>query len=309
MAMIDKPGIFEGIPSPAYHADPCPEPSLSRSIAHIITERSPLHAWTAHPRLNPNYAEAAEDKFDLGSAFHDYVVGGEGRIAVWTESDTWRTNAAKAFKAWARENGHVPLLEEQWERVQVMAEAFWRQLRALDEWADVLRGGTCEATAVYREGPIWCRVRLDWLDADLTRIVDVKTTGMCALPDHWSRQIMAHGLDIQAVMYPRGVHAVTGVKPRLRFLVIEDTPPFGLQLIEPEPAVTETGWARYQHACALWAECLRTGEWPGYPRHLGWAGASPWAQTQWEERKATIGKTLGAAPGQDVDITRIMEAG
>jgi hypothetical protein len=36
-----------------YHADPCPEPSLSAHIAALLCARSPRHAWAAHPKLNP----------------------------------------------------------------------------------------------------------------------------------------------------------------------------------------------------------------------------------------------------------------
>ena len=43
-------GIHD-IPPREYHADPCPAPSLSRSIAKLLVERSPAHAYAAHPRL------------------------------------------------------------------------------------------------------------------------------------------------------------------------------------------------------------------------------------------------------------------
>ena len=33
-----------------YHADPCPSPSLSSSIANLVIDKSLMHAWRAHPR-------------------------------------------------------------------------------------------------------------------------------------------------------------------------------------------------------------------------------------------------------------------
>ena len=49
-----------------YLSDPCPEPSLSRSIADILMAQSPLHAWCAHPRLG-NKSEPR-----LGNGDHRY---------------------------------------------------------------------------------------------------------------------------------------------------------------------------------------------------------------------------------------------
>src|ERR1035438_10073976 len=41
------PGIYKGMLSDDYFADPTPEPSLSQSVAKILIEQSPLHARQA----------------------------------------------------------------------------------------------------------------------------------------------------------------------------------------------------------------------------------------------------------------------
>ena len=46
--MIGKAGIYT-LSAEAYHADPCPEPSLSASIANVLLQRSPAHARIQHP--------------------------------------------------------------------------------------------------------------------------------------------------------------------------------------------------------------------------------------------------------------------
>ena len=43
----------------AYHLDPCPEASLSSTLAKTMLAQSPLHAWTASPRLNPDWEPVA----------------------------------------------------------------------------------------------------------------------------------------------------------------------------------------------------------------------------------------------------------
>ncbi len=44
-------GIHLSVPSAVYFADPAAQPSLTQSIAKILIEKSPLHAWHEHPRL------------------------------------------------------------------------------------------------------------------------------------------------------------------------------------------------------------------------------------------------------------------
>ena len=68
-------GIHYSMRAAAYHADPCERPSLSSSIAKILLEKTPRHAWTAHPRLNPDFAAKDESKFDLGTAVHELMLG------------------------------------------------------------------------------------------------------------------------------------------------------------------------------------------------------------------------------------------
>ena len=55
-----KPGIY-GMSEDCYHADPADAPSLSASIAKILIAETPLHAWTAHPKLNPNFVREEKD--------------------------------------------------------------------------------------------------------------------------------------------------------------------------------------------------------------------------------------------------------
>src|ERR1700677_1036911 len=92
-------GIFN-LSAEAYHADPCPTASLSSSIAGILLDQSPSHAWLAHPRLNPNYVrESADSRFDLGSAAHMMLLEQREDRIVRVSADDWRTKAAKEARA------------------------------------------------------------------------------------------------------------------------------------------------------------------------------------------------------------------
>jgi len=158
---IDKPGIYD-ISADAYHADPVIEPSLSSSIAHVLLSSSPSHAWQEHPRLNPAFEAEDEPKFDLGTAAHGLILQGDSGVTV-IEADDWRTKAAREARDAARAAGKTPLLAKHWDDVEQMADAVERQLDAFRDPPRPLSDGLPERTLVWREGSIWCRVRLDWL--------------------------------------------------------------------------------------------------------------------------------------------------
>lgn len=63
------------IEAEAYHADPAPLPSLSATLAKVITSKSPLHAWHACRRLNPDFRPVERKTFDIGTAAHRAVLG------------------------------------------------------------------------------------------------------------------------------------------------------------------------------------------------------------------------------------------
>ena len=105
---IDKPGIYPGVSSADYFADPCPTPSLTQSLCKILIETSPQHAWTAHPRLNPQFEYDSDTKFDLGNVAHRLVLGRGKEIEV-IEFDDWRSKAAKEARAKARFESRIPV--------------------------------------------------------------------------------------------------------------------------------------------------------------------------------------------------------
>jgi hypothetical protein len=61
MFKISRPGIYLDVAANDYHADPCPAPSFTQSIAKVLLEKSPAHARLAHPRLCPPVAADDEE--------------------------------------------------------------------------------------------------------------------------------------------------------------------------------------------------------------------------------------------------------
>lgn len=270
--------------SAEYHADPAEAPSLSSSIAHLLTSQSPAHAWTAHPRLNPDYAREDKGHYDVGTAAHALFLEGDENVVV-VDADSWRTNAAKEAREEARANGKVALLIDTLASVQAMVNAIHRQLEAHGASPPMFEDGKPEQTVIWEESGVMCRARLDWLRDDFTAIDDLKSTSRSANPRSWSRTIFGMGYDVQAAFYARGVEKLTGVAPEFRLCVVETSPPYALSVIGLSPAAMTIGRKKVDVALELWRKCLAADEWPGYDTRIAYAELPPWEESQWLEQE------------------------
>lgn len=280
------PGIHEVL-ADTYHGDPCSVPSLSASLAHILTIDSPLHAYTAHPKLNPNFQREDEDKFSVGTAAHALLLQGD-EIAEVLDFPDMRTKDAKAARDEARANGRLPLLAKHWDGVRAMVEAARAQLIAHRADPPLFRDGKAEQTLVWEEdGGVVCRARLDWLRDDRQTIDDYKSTGASANPERWVRTLFGIGADVQAAFYLRGLKATSGVGDAdFRWAVQETFPPYALSVVAPGPAVLEIGDAKVEYALNVWRECLSSGVWPAYPSRVCFAELPAYEEARWLEREA-----------------------
>jgi hypothetical protein len=294
MVKVSTPGVYN-LSAADYHADPCPQPSLSKSIAKVLIDRSPRHAWWAHPRLNPDFETETATKFDLGTAAHALLLGDEARFEI-IDADSYRGKAAQEARDAAYAAGRTPLLVDQYEQVVAMARAARVQLTAHEEAADAFTAGKPEQTLVWCEGDIWCRARLDWLP-DRGRIFDdYKTTSAAAHPDAWgARTFFDTGCDFQDAFYRRGIRAVLGITdPVFRFVVQETEPPHALCVMQADPAVRTIADKKVEAAIALWSRCLKADRWPGYPSRTCHLELPIWRETRWLEREERDASRPGA---------------
>lgn len=284
---ISKPGIYD-IPAEEYHSDPCPEPSLSSSIAKILVDETPRHAWTAHPRLNPDFEREEEDKFDLGTAAHSLMLNDPKKFAILRYED-FRKKEAQEAKADARRCGKLPILEKNWVRVNEMVDAARAQLSGASDFADIFTKGKPEQTLVWQEESDWFRIRLDWLYDDLAHpFDDYKTTGS-ADPDTWGRVVFSVRHDISAAFYRRGIRAL-GIcrQPHMRFIVQEPRAPFCLSVIDFAPEIMELADRAVDMAIRKWRWCRTNNAWPGYPAKVVTITPPAWLENQRMERETRI---------------------
>lgn len=269
-----------------HHDEITPQPSLSKSIIHILLTKSPAHAWANHPK-NPDCVARGDDKkYDVGTASHKMFLEGTRDSIVVVEADSWRTNAAKEQRDAAYAAGLTPLLEKDYENVKTIEAATREGCDRIAESPRLFTEGLPERTLVWEEAGVVCKARLDWLRDDYTAIDDLKTTAASAAPEAWSRTALGIGADLQQAFYLRGARAVLGVEPAFRFVAVEIEPPYACAAFTMAPDALAIANAKIDYALAVWRDCLSSGNWPSYPTRLCHIHAPAWSESQWFDREA-----------------------
>lgn len=279
------------IPSETYHADPCPVPSLSRSVIKSLLFQSPAHVKEGHPRLNPAYQSEDDGKFDMGTACHALLLEGVDNIAV-IEADSWRGKAAQEARNEAYLQGKTPLLLHQYDAALMMVKSAERQIAACPELKikNLREEGDPELTYIWKEEETYLRVRPDWISKDRTLILDYKTTAASANPEEWGKTGLGSACDIQEALYKRGVKAIEGKEPKFIFVVQENYPPYLCSFIGLPPEFSNLGESKVIYGIYLWRKAMESGEWPGYPNRVAWIDPPAWALASWEQRAQNIGE-------------------
>jgi hypothetical protein len=267
-----------------YHADPCVAPSLSASIAKILLDGSPRKAWHSHPRLNPNYRETQDDKFDLGTVAHSVFLESDSSRVVVVEANDWRTNKAKEEREAARAAGKTALRARHHADVLAMVEAA-QKFVAESEIAEYWQDGESELTAICNEGNVWLRSRLDRVTKNRRLIIDYKSTTDAA-PEAFSRQIVRMGYHIQEAFYRRVVRNLGNTGPRFVFIAQSCEPPYECSLHGCHTTLQEIADAQVERAIQLWRECLAKKQWPSHGGRIHWTTPPTYMLQEHELRMA-----------------------
>lgn len=271
-----------------YHADPCPEASLSASIAKKMIDKSPYHAWHAHPRLNPAW-EPEKDllTYRIGRAFHSILLGKGAPVEVFDYKD-WKKKVARDDRDQALKDGLTPLLPHQHDNIVGMVRAAKRQIGRREELAFAMAGGIPERVYIWEEetphGIVYCRMMVDWTPHGGRFPIDWKTTATGALA--WGeRTLWDTQFDIQDAFYRRGFLKTMGVEyDALIAAVIEVDEPNALMHHRVMPESQAAADMEVKWAIRAFAACKAKGRWPGYPIDLAWQEKPGWRAQRTEQR-------------------------
>lgn len=273
-----------------YHADPMERPSLSSTLARTLLNQSPLHAWHAHPRLNPDHEPVEKKTFDIGKAAHRAVLGRGGDYVAIPEdllalNGAASTKAAKEFIEQARADGLTPLKADEVAQVEQMAEKTKRKLAQYRVEIDPAR---TEIAALAEIDGVMCRAMIDYAPENSPYLYDFKTT-TDASPDGCIKAVTNYGLDVQAAFYLRVWEAATGEKRKFRFIFSEKEGPKETSVVQlyaakaDEADWMEDAYGKADHTIRTWGQCLASDHWPGYPAQVAVIGAPGWYRDKWEK--------------------------
>lgn len=273
--LITAPGVYD-IPAAVYHQDPVEGGSLSHSGARRLLEVPPAR-WRYEQRQPPQRSEA----FDLGHAVHTLVLGSGPQLRL-IEHDNYLTKAAKAERDQAYADGAVPMLPHEAAKARAMADAVMRHPAAA-----LFDDGAPERVLVWRDERtgIWRRAMLDWLrpgEAGRRTLVGDLKTCHDASDDALAKSIADYGYHSQHPYYLDGIRALDlgGPDTGFVFVFVEKAPPHLVRVVELPDIAVLIGAGRNRRAIDIYAECTRTGEWPGYPAEIANISLPAWAEAR-----------------------------
>lgn len=264
------PGVYDGVPEAAYHADPVEGGSLSSSGARKLIEPytpADFHYELTHP-------QAPSDAMQFGTAVHRLVLE-DGRDVVRAEDwKTWRSDAAAALRAKELAAGRVALLADDHDRAKACRDAI-RSHRLAGRLLDP-HAGRSEVTVVWRDQAtgVMCRCRFDYLShgADGRGVlvaVDIKTSGRSLTDDGIAKTVNDYHYDHSWAHYTDGaLHAAAELGApavELLFVFVHSEPPHHVRVVDLDERFRRLGRARHRLALSVFAECVESGEWPGHP--------------------------------------------
>lgn len=266
--IINQPGVYDLTPE-QYHADPVPGGSLSSSGARLLLSATP--AEFRYRQFNPKTTDA----MDFGSVAHRVVLG-KGDAYKVLDFPNRQTNAYKAADKEARAAGQVPILKKDFETVLAMAKVV-RENRTI---ADLMSTGKAEQVIVWKQGAIWRRAMLDWVNGEGP--LDYKTT--TELSDRAiAKAIWNYRYDLQLAWYRDACRAMGLPAEKCRLVFQMKAAPYLCRVIELDPFDLDAAQETNEGLAKIYRDCSALDEWPGYADSISTIALPHWTRRTTDE--------------------------
>ena len=249
------------ISNSAYHASG----DLSRSVAHKIVTTTPKQVWWDMQHPTPSNAP----HFVIGGCTHTATLEPfklDEEYAVKPESIDGNSSRTNAYKAsFQTMQDHAP--DKRWltpsdyrHCMDMAAEAREHPIMKtyLDDPESVIEG-----TGFFEHSGAECQVRPDLWNPGAGVVLDLKTT-TSVNERAFSRSVIKFGYHFQACWYLQALRLM-GENPRqFIFLAVDKAAPYLTRAFTLSASDVDSQKSRMAESCRLWAECMKTGVWPGY---------------------------------------------
>lgn len=270
-------GLWRDMPAEQYHGIHAMSAGGLKRM-----KRSPAHFYGL--QLDPNRPPAGDPTPALvnGTLVHccifelDQVAA---RYVVRPDGIDYRTKDGRAWR-------DAQTLEVVDAVQMAAAQAQAAAVRALPDVAALLADGYGESSAFWidRETGELCKCRPDWVSpaGDGVILVDGKTC-QDASPDGFGRAIWNFDYHLQAAWYSDGFEAATGQHVHgFVFAAVESAWPHAAAPYMLGDDVLDAARRENRRLLNRYAECNRTGVWPGYSPGVQIINLPSWAQRQLE---------------------------
>lgn len=274
-------GLHKAMPAEQYHA-----------IAAISAgglkrmRQSPAHFFGM--QLDPNRPPPGEPTPAMknGTLVHVAIFEPDQLEARYVIKPDGISFASKDGKAWRDAQRREIVEQSQMDAAKAQAAA----VRAVPDLAALLADGYGEASALWideQTGEL-CKCRPDWTSpaGDGVILVDGKTC-QDASQEGFGRAIWNMDYHLQAAWYSDGFEAATGLRVHgFVFAAVESSWPHAAAAYMLGDDVLEAARRENRRLLNLYAECKRTGVWPGYGSSIQLINLPAWAQRQLQEGTA-----------------------
>ena len=256
-------GLTKGISNAEYHCGS----ELSRSTASSLLSTSP--AKVRWERENPRPSSSA---LVMGGCFHSMVLEPECldiEYAVKPTEIDGKSPLTKYYKeTFAEMQEERPdaqwLKADEWKTCLGMANAVLDNPVYTHYASDV--EGIAEGTGYFKYNGASCKVRPDLYTSDGT-IIDLKST-QDASEAGFRKSVRNFKYDFQTAWYMEAMRALGLPAKQFIFIAVEKVAPFSVASYTLTSSEIDRQKPRMQKACEIWATCMESGVWPGYPEEV-----------------------------------------
>lgn len=139
------------------------------------------------------------------------------------------------------------------------------EIRANRHVMQLLEGAHIELSIQWDDKAtgVQCKARLDGYNEDIATVFDIKTT-IDASPQGFARKLYSYGYNRQAAWYLESLRAHNEAANHFVFIAVEKEPPYSIGLYRLSDEAIRLSRTENEALLRKYAECERTGLWPGY---------------------------------------------
>lgn len=272
-----KPGLYPNLPAEQYHAVQAMSAGGLKRM-----QQSPAHFYGV--QLDPNRPPPGEMTPALlnGQVTHCALFEPDQLDSRYVVKPPGHDGRTREGKAWLASVPASALIVDAAGLAAAKAQA--AALRALPDIAALLSDGMPEASAFWideQTGEL-CKCRPDWVHpaGDGVILIDGKTT-QDASADGFGRSIWSYCYHLAAAWYTDGYEAATGKRVHgYVFAAVESAWPHAAAAYMLGDDVLDKARAINRRLLNLYAECKRTGVWPGYQQSIQPINLPRWANVK-----------------------------